>query len=67
MPLTRIDILEGHSDDYVQQLLDGVHVAMVEAFAVPVRDRYQVLSERKPSRLIMQDTGLESREPQGKP
>jgi phenylpyruvate tautomerase PptA (4-oxalocrotonate tautomerase family) len=59
MPLIRIDILEGHSDDYVQQLLQGVHVAMVETFEVPMRDRYQVLSEHKTGRLIMEDTGLD--------
>ncbi|MFJ5299178.1 tautomerase family protein [Pseudomonas sp. NPDC088368] len=58
MPVIRIDILEGHSDDYVHQLLEGVHVAMVDAFEVPVRDRYQVLSEHKPGRLVMEDTGL---------
>lgn len=64
MPLIRIDILEGHSDDYVQQLLEGVHVAMVKAFEVPMRDRYQVLSEHKPGR---EDTGLDIPGLPGKP
>ncbi|WP_273861811.1 tautomerase family protein [Pseudomonas sp. LA5] len=59
MPLLRIDVLEGHNDDYLQNLLDGVHHAVVEAFDVPVRDRYQVLTEHKPGRFIMQDTGLD--------
>lgn len=59
MPLIRVDILDGHSDEYVKSLLDGIQAAVVEAFDVPLRDRYQVLTEHKPGRLIMQDTGLD--------
>ena len=39
-------------------LLQTIHDAMVEAFEVPVRDRYQVLHEHDAQRLIMEDTGL---------
>ena len=31
---------------------------MVESFQVPVRDRFQVLTEHEPSHLILEDTGL---------
>jgi hypothetical protein len=31
---------------------------MMEVFAAPVRDRYQVIHEHRPGRLIAEDTGL---------
>ena len=31
---------------------------MLEAFAVPPGDRYQIVTEHKPSRMIIEDTGL---------
>lgn len=58
MPLLKIDVVEGRSEQEITTLLDTVHDAMVDAFQVPVRDRYQVLNEHKPTRLIIQDTGL---------
>lgn len=58
MPLLRFDLYEGRSEDELKRLLDAVHAAMVEAFGVPERDRYQIVNEHKPSRMIMQDTGL---------
>ena len=35
-----------------------IHEAMVEAFRVPVRDCYQIVTEHAPSHLVMEDTGL---------
>ncbi|MCW8306150.1 tautomerase family protein [Acidiphilium sp. PA] len=58
MPLLRIDMLEGRSDAELETLLDAAHGAMLAAFGVPARDRYQIVHEHKPSRLIVQDTGL---------
>lgn len=58
MPFLKIDVLEGRSDQEITALLDTIHVAMVEAFEVPERDRYQVLNEHKPGRMVIQDTGL---------
>lgn len=58
MPLLKIDVIKGRSDEVLSKLLNTVHDAMVEAFEVPVRDRYQILTEHEPSRLIIQDTGL---------
>ncbi len=58
MPLMRFDILEGRTDAELQTLLDAAHEAMVEAFQVPQGDRYQVVTEHKPSRMIVEDTGL---------
>lgn len=58
MPLLKIDVVEGRSDQQIKTLLDTLHTAMVSAFQVPERDRYQVLNEHKRDRLIIQDTGL---------
>lgn len=59
MPLIRIDVLEGRTDEELKQLMDAAHRAMVAAFKVPERDRYQILTEHKPSRMIIEDTGLD--------
>ncbi|WP_426780900.1 tautomerase family protein [Pseudomonas syringae] len=58
MPLLKIDVIKGRSDEALATLLDAVHNAMIEAFQVPVRDRYQIVTEHAPSRMIVQDTGL---------
>ena len=59
MPLIRIDVIEGRTDDEIKTLMDAVHRAMVAAFNVPERDRYQILTEHKKSRMIIEDTGLD--------
>ncbi len=58
MPLIKIDLIDGRSDDQVKTLLDAAHCAVVEAFQVPEGDRYQIVNEHRPSRLIVKDTGL---------
>ena len=58
MPLLKIDIIKGRSDEALVKLLDNLHEAMVEAFEVPERDRYQIVTEHERSRMIIQDTGL---------
>jgi phenylpyruvate tautomerase PptA (4-oxalocrotonate tautomerase family) len=59
MPLVRIDVVEGRSDEEVKQLADTVQSVMVEVFAAPERDRYQIIHEHSPGRLIVEDTGLD--------
>ncbi len=58
MPLVRVDVVEGRTDDEVRALLDTVQEVMEADFAAPPRDRYQVLTEHRPGRLVLQDTGL---------
>ena len=58
MPLIRIDITEGRSDTAIKTLMDTVQDCVVEAFKVPVKDRYQIITEHKPGRIILEDTGL---------
>ena len=58
MPLIRIDVTEGRSDEEIKTLMDTVQDCVLEAFKVPVRDRYQIVTEHKPGRMILLDTGL---------
>jgi len=58
MPLVRIDVIEGRSDEEIKALADAVQEVMTEVFAAPVRDRYQVIHEHCRGRLIAEDTGL---------
>jgi hypothetical protein len=59
VPLIRIDAIAGRSPQEVETLLDAVHRAMLAAFKVPARDRYQVYTEHSATHLIAQDTGLD--------
>ena len=52
MPLVRIDIPEGKPEAWIRAVADGVHDALVATDTVPQADRFQVLAEHKPGRLI---------------
>ena len=52
MPLVRISLREGKSEQYRKAVADGVHRAMVEGAAVPEQDRFQIITEHPPSGLI---------------
>jgi phenylpyruvate tautomerase PptA (4-oxalocrotonate tautomerase family) len=58
MPLIKIDAFEGRSESEVATLLDAVHRAVVKAFHVPLRDRYQIYQAHPKGFLVIQDTGL---------
>lgn len=58
MPLLNIHVVKGRSIEALAELQEAIHDAMVEAFEVPVRDRYQILSEHEDNHFVMQDTGL---------
>jgi len=58
MPLIRIDVIEGRSDVELKVLLDAAHRAMLAAFNVPSRDRYQILQQHPCAHMIVEDTGL---------
>ena len=59
MPLLRFDLIEGRDDEEIQDLLDAAHRAMLAAFKVPERDRYQIVHQHKPEQMIVEDTGLD--------
>ena len=58
MPLLYFNVIEGRTDAELQTMLNAAHRAMLAAFKVPERDRYQIVNEHKPSRMIVEDTGL---------
>ena len=58
MPLLIFDVIEGRSDAQLQTLLDAAHRAVLSAFEVPVRDRYQIVHENKAKHMVIEDTGL---------
>ena len=58
MPFIRIDMIEGRSSDEIKALLDATHRAVLAAFKVPLRDRYQIAQEHPASHFIAEDTGL---------
>lgn len=52
MPLVRIALRKGKSEEYRRALADGVHQAMVEAIDAPAQDRFQVITEYSANDLI---------------
>ncbi|MCH1866274.1 tautomerase family protein [Nocardioides sp. CFH 31398] len=58
MPLVRIDLETGRTDEEIRLLADVVQECMLDVFAAPPRDRYQVITEHPPGRIILEDTGL---------
>jgi hypothetical protein len=51
MPLVRIDVLRGRSEQELTQIGTCVHEAMNAELGVPERDRFQLLTEHEPGRL----------------
>ena len=58
MPFLRIDVVEGRSGSELKELLDAIHSAMLAAFKVPERDRYQIVHEHPAAEMRIEDTGL---------
>lgn len=45
MPLQRIDMVEGRSEQQRRAIADAVHRALVETIGVPQDDRFQIVTE----------------------
>jgi phenylpyruvate tautomerase PptA (4-oxalocrotonate tautomerase family) len=58
MPLLRIDVIEGRTDQELKELLDAVHRAVLGAFRVPQHDRYQIVHTHPLGEMKIEDTGL---------
>ncbi len=58
MPLLYVDLIEGREPAATRTLLDAIHDAVVEAFGVPPRDRYQVVRTHPAHEIVALDTGL---------
>jgi phenylpyruvate tautomerase PptA (4-oxalocrotonate tautomerase family) len=59
MTLVRIDVIEGRrSPVQLEILADTVHSTIVEVFGAAVTERYQIIAEHRPGRIITFDDGL---------
>lgn len=58
MPLVRIDVVEGRTPEELRRIADTVQDVMLEVFAAPPRDRYQIITEHPAGQIIAEDTGL---------
>ena len=52
MPLVRISVLKGKSREYRRKVGDAVHRALVEAIAVPEKDRFQIITDHWPDEFV---------------
>jgi phenylpyruvate tautomerase PptA (4-oxalocrotonate tautomerase family) len=52
MPLVRISLLQGNTDEYKKKVGDAIHQAMVETMNVPALDRFQLISEHAAAEFI---------------
>jgi phenylpyruvate tautomerase PptA (4-oxalocrotonate tautomerase family) len=59
MPLVRVSLRRGKSDDYKKAIGDGVYRAMREAFNIPEEDRFVVVSEHSESEFQFSKTYLD--------
>lgn len=58
MPLVRIDVQEGRTPEALRLIADTVQEVMLDVFAAPVGDRYQIITEHPVGQIIAEDTGL---------
>jgi len=58
MPLVRISLREGKSEEYKKAVAEGVHRAMVEGAYVLLQDRFQIITEHPAGGLIYDPTYL---------
>ena len=58
MPLVRIDVQQGRTAGQLRRLADEVQEVMLDVFAAPPADRYQIITEHPVGHIIAEDTGL---------
>src|SRR3954447_12230853 len=58
MPLVRIDVQQGRTPAELRRLAGVVQEVMLDVFAAPPRDRYQIITEHPVGHIIAEDTGL---------
>lgn len=58
MPLVKVNVLRGRSQEETSVLLDVIQDVVVESFRVSPRDRYQLLAEFDQAHFRALDTGL---------
>jgi phenylpyruvate tautomerase PptA (4-oxalocrotonate tautomerase family) len=65
VPLVRIDVQEGRTPAELRRIADTVQDVLLEVFAAPPRDRYQIITEHPVGHIIAEDTGLGLRRTDG--
>ncbi len=55
MPLVKVEIYKGKSEEHRRAILDGIHAALVEAIKIPDGDRMQRIYELEPSHFDRSD------------
>jgi phenylpyruvate tautomerase PptA (4-oxalocrotonate tautomerase family) len=58
MPLVRIDVQQGRTPTELRTIADVVQGVMLDVFAAPPGDRYQIITEHPVGQIIAEDTGL---------
>src|SRR5690348_2161497 len=58
MPLVRIDVQHGRSPAELRTIADVTQGVMLDVFAAPPADRYQIITEHPVGQIIAEDTGL---------
>ena len=58
MPLVRIDVNQGRSQEDLQRLSRGIHDAILAEYGIPERDYFHILSEHPAGQSYAQDAGL---------
>jgi phenylpyruvate tautomerase PptA (4-oxalocrotonate tautomerase family) len=58
MPLVRIDVHSGRSQDELSRLSRGIHDAILAEYGIPERDYFHILTEHAPGQIVAQDAGL---------
>lgn len=56
MPLVRISLRKGKSPEFLRELGDAVHAALVAEANVPADDQFQIIEELEPHQLIANAT-----------
>jgi phenylpyruvate tautomerase PptA (4-oxalocrotonate tautomerase family) len=58
MPLAHVDLVEGRSDEQLAVLADTIYQVERDVFSAPEDDRYIIITEHKPGRMFLGNTGL---------
>ena len=59
MPLVRVSLRQGKSDDYKKAIGDGVYQALRETFNMPEEDRFVAVSEHSESEFQFSKTYMD--------
>jgi phenylpyruvate tautomerase PptA (4-oxalocrotonate tautomerase family) len=58
MPLVRIDVHSGRSEDELNRLSRGIHDAILAEYGIPERDYFHIVTEHASGQIVAQDAGL---------